>query len=1539
MMYTNEHPMLLSTPGNTVPNATVFNAGFTITNAGFTNNAGFDPNAAVPTAVVSPAGDPNRLRSSSGSSSPASAGMGKVSPGKGAPTVLDLCCCGGGWSVGFQAKGFDILAGVDIDTDFLAAFHHNFPHAHEKYVDLMNKKQRDHLVEGYKGKVTIVVGGSPCQGFSQTHQTPENRKTRTLLNICCCLGIDLEADVIIMENAKTVINTPEFKKAIKTLKDNGYAVQYGVLLAADYGVPQLRERTILVATRNGWSFTWPSKIGKHVTIGEALAEEPIPEQGREVSPAELDRIEGRTERFNVASRVQTLDNPSDTLLTEKGCIAILRWNTSTLRWNYFQPSVEEYLRLQSFPSSYGFPASVCETFRYKMIGNAVPPKMAAAIASGLTWNATAAPTPIVQDLMTTIEDKLDTMKWPSLRSDSPISKDGGDDPGRRGFVLGEVNQLDVHGQLVESQFNKQYPELYNLLQQLIQLYDPALKYTSIQVNMNVQRGKHKHTHNHGLSYAIALGTFEGGGLKVYHDDGSEAVYLNHRTFVPFDGRKYHESLPVTSGTRYAIVYFTAVPQQSTAQPQSRKRPLDGEEQGRRVSSRPAINYMEVDSETDDSTAPPSPQQQPGLPPPPPLLQLSSLQPSPPPQQQPSPPQQQPSPPAQQQPPLHSLVEPKVFSQPFPGFPNLTLEVLRGGNIDLHKSFLSLADGLLGNGWKRSKKEWIADRSNHVILVHFENHLGNRIAVSGACCRAEADVYYIALLRTNPKYETRPDSLIRYNCARAVMTEAVKQAGGRPIVLLSDSNENDSGRSATEAYHHLAEKLKLTITDGTALLEKLHDRVPSLRIRELMELSCDPLCLRRSYSLRTFMKVYKALEGWAADGRARAHAPGGAAYEKTAAETQVGKQAGSSIPSSLSENEAEGSEASLSETEEAEESEVEESEVEESEVVESEAEESEAEAFTAVDDDSSTDEAAMDDVSTSAPSTSPSPTSEAHGEDHGGDGGCTAVALVNIGVWPNLGAAVAALDAQIPILHAKFVRERGGCDESEAGIRGEQWHTEAIANAVKAAGWHIRTVTIHPTHPEKVSLKQELKHGSFLTIGVTNNRWVKVVGLKERLQLKYPDYPANAPAISTDGWVHSIAIVDGRVRDFHLNEPLSSLWLQGDNQPNRNKGYMRSIRKVWRVFKCTQPGTGCKGKCCISPPSKPPPKTDPWSRRDAQPVDVTEMVQPKPGATMDHHKGFLKGGSAEARAMYQKLHWEGNNSELPPVNTTDFPLDILVVNRSKAQSFEADDPQYAEVTSKYPLISSSCIVCDTKGSIINVFLTQETLPTLRELSAQAHVAQTDAEKNLKPKESFAVGGNYSDPAHREKQQDTGAQMNGTLRNDGLQTWGSPQWPGKQFTQYFKRRPGSDIKPFALPFVGMYAAEKLVVPAIGDERLRLSQEKQLPSALAGVPSHLMPATMVGISKDFSVKTHRDSCSSGVTETIFWANRDLPDLRFAVTSVRLQFDIGKQECVLFQKGSEEHGTVPGGMGSCGLVLITKRNTLSHFDKDDAYTNRTAQ
>lgn len=361
----------------------------------------------------------------------------------------------------------------------------------------------------------------------------------------------------------------------------------------------------------------------------------------------------------------------------------------------------------------------------------------------------------------------------------------------------------------------------------------------------------------------------------------------------------------------------------------------------------------------------------------------------------------------------------------------------------------------------------------------------------------------------------------------------------------------------------------------------------------------------------------------------------------------------------------------------------------------------------------------------------------------------------------------------------------------------------------------------------------------------------------------------------------------------------------------------------------------------------PPNVHEWSRRSVhngvENKVKREMIHPRPSATIDLSRtgDVLRGGSEQAKDMYKKLHWEGNTSYKAAVNTKVFPLDILIVERVKpAESFFVNDPRYARVTSTYRLISSSCIVCDNTGSIICVFVTRKALPTLQHLSVQARIAQQNAVDNLVARHSFAVGGDYArDPEYRDKVQNMQVRMKGTIWNDGLQTYTSatPGWQGKYFTQYFRRRPESNIVPFALPYVGMYAAEKLVVPSIGEERLRLCTESKLPCALAGVGCDLMPATQVGISQDFSVRTHADSCVSGVTETIFWANKNLPNLRFAVTSVKIQFDIGKQECILFQKGNEMHGTVPGGSGSCGLVLISKRNTLYHFRKNDTFTNRT--
>lgn len=196
--------------------------------------------------------------------------------------------------------------------------------------------------------------------------------------------------------------------------------------------------------------------------------------------------------------------------------------------------------------------------------------------------------------------------------------------------------------------------------------------------------------------------------------------------------------------------------------------------------------------------------------------------------------------------------------------------------------------------------------------------------------------------------------------------------------------------------------------------------------------------------------------------------------------------------------------------------------------------------------------------------------------NGGDGGCTASAMKDIGVWESKEAAVVALNAQIGPMHEELERRWGQkCDVSEAGIEGEQWHEETIKRAVVAQGWHFKKLKIDATDPKAVGLKEELRDGSYFMIGVTNNEWFR--GGKKQ-PLKYPDYPANAPAVDSAGWVHSIAVINGRVIDHSVNESLAALWLGSDNQPNPKKGYMRSIRKVLRMTKCCKPDTGCRGEC-------------------------------------------------------------------------------------------------------------------------------------------------------------------------------------------------------------------------------------------------------------------------------------------------------------------------------------------------------------------------
>lgn len=156
-------------------------------------------------------------------------------------------------------------------------------------------------------------------------------------------------------------------------------------------------------------------------------------------------------------------------------------------------------------------------------------------------------------LMTRIETMLQEMKWPSRVTRKNI----GSDPNRRAFALGKVYQYD-RGQLVESRFNKTYPELYSALARLMRLHASTFRFNSIQLNANVHTDPHYDSNNCGPSYALGLGRFTGGGLVLYPDNSSDGVHFrNKRRWVRFNGATtLHGSIPVTSGTRYAIIFFT-----------------------------------------------------------------------------------------------------------------------------------------------------------------------------------------------------------------------------------------------------------------------------------------------------------------------------------------------------------------------------------------------------------------------------------------------------------------------------------------------------------------------------------------------------------------------------------------------------------------------------------------------------------------------------------------------------------------------------------------------------------------------------------------------------------------------------------------------------------------------------------------------------------------------------------------------------------------------------------------------------------------------
>ncbi|MBO0145425.1 DNA cytosine methyltransferase [Agrobacterium sp. Ap1] len=330
--------------------------------------------------------------------------------------AIDLFCGAGGLSFGLQSAGVRVKAGLDLDGKCAFPFTANMPGA--KFIE---KDLSTTHVDEFKGlfsskSVKLLAGCAPCQPFS-TLRNGSDRKTSKkwpLLNEFARVVEELQPDLVTMENVPVLRSETIFEDFVSLLRAQSYHVQWRIVDAADYGVPQRRKRLVLLASKYGpIRLLSPEELGlEQTTIRQAISDLPPIKAGeqsssdpmhkaRAITPLNLERIRasrpggtwkdwpehlrlachkkesGATFR-SVYGRLEW-DKPASTITTQSH-------NFGTGRFGHPDQdrplSLRELAILQSFPPEYQFvenPNQVEFTPLGRLIGNAVPVKLGFAI--------------------------------------------------------------------------------------------------------------------------------------------------------------------------------------------------------------------------------------------------------------------------------------------------------------------------------------------------------------------------------------------------------------------------------------------------------------------------------------------------------------------------------------------------------------------------------------------------------------------------------------------------------------------------------------------------------------------------------------------------------------------------------------------------------------------------------------------------------------------------------------------------------------------------------------------------------------------------------------------------------------------------------------------------------------------------------------------------------------------------------------------------------------------------------------------------------
>lgn len=338
--------------------------------------------------------------------------------------VIDLFAGAGGLSHGFAMADFSINFAIENDKEIAGTFRKNHPST-TVYDDDIRNLDINSLSNNHK-EIDVVIGGVPCQGFSQKGKRLSTEDDRNYLFTYFIKFVEIfQPKYFLLENVPNITTTSNgfFKDEILSKFNKlGYEVDVKVLLASDFGVPQMRKRAFFLGKLGNQKLMLPSGNNEKTTVKEAIYDLPFIESGEgkafyyyEKNPInnyqKLMRS-GSDGIFNHQSTKHSklaLERLSlipfgkgrESLPKEHLTKSIYSGTWTRLKENAFAPTittrfdtpssgmfthpildrcltVREGARIQSFPDKFIFYGA--KTSQLKQVGNAVPPLLAYEIA-------------------------------------------------------------------------------------------------------------------------------------------------------------------------------------------------------------------------------------------------------------------------------------------------------------------------------------------------------------------------------------------------------------------------------------------------------------------------------------------------------------------------------------------------------------------------------------------------------------------------------------------------------------------------------------------------------------------------------------------------------------------------------------------------------------------------------------------------------------------------------------------------------------------------------------------------------------------------------------------------------------------------------------------------------------------------------------------------------------------------------------------------------------------------------------------------------